>query len=155
VEEPESAPSLRTILDQYEWHKRAACYSEPDPRTFFPETNYKTSGWAPRELLPLLICQGCPVREDVSPGGVQLVGVRSRRSRARDPDNDGTTLPRTPWQQAESAPWKHRGEGDLGRDNGYGADRGRPVLDPVRDRETMRSVESRWRTKPRDARTTL
>jgi Transcription factor WhiB len=63
VREPDHAPSLLEILRGYDWHERAACRDEPNPGTFFPDiTNVRKNPNAPGVLLPLLICDTCPVR---------------------------------------------------------------------------------------------
>jgi hypothetical protein len=63
VREPDQAPSLLEILRGYDWHARAACRDEPNPNTFFPDiTNLRVHSTAPGVLLPLLICDTCPVR---------------------------------------------------------------------------------------------
>jgi hypothetical protein len=62
VQEPDRAPSLLGILERYDWHQEAACYGEPDPRTFFPEEHDRTLPSSGSLLLPLLICSTCPVR---------------------------------------------------------------------------------------------
>jgi hypothetical protein len=63
VREPDQAPSLLEILKGYDWHASAACRDEENPNTFFPDvTNDRHHPTAPGVLLPLLICDSCPVR---------------------------------------------------------------------------------------------
>jgi hypothetical protein len=70
----ERAPSLLAILESYDWHQRAACYDEPDARTFFPEQQNKHDDAAsPAMLLPLLFCLRCPVRRQCLEEGLKPV----------------------------------------------------------------------------------
>jgi hypothetical protein len=78
VGETDKAPSLRTILQRFDWLEQAACKGDPDPRTFFPESKYGTDATSPRSLLPLLICWGCPVRRTCLEEAFKSWGLPSR-----------------------------------------------------------------------------
>jgi hypothetical protein len=54
-------PDIRDIVGRTSWTE-AACRDESDMQTFFPDERFRDRDPSASLLLPLLVCQTCPIR---------------------------------------------------------------------------------------------